>query len=149
MVPNLWIEEHGRIGELALGRTALVAVALALLTVRGQDVKGGHLLGRIACGRGLRIPLSTCVLSLSGERSRSSYRYRSRRDRLRSSDRYRSRRHRPLSPACRGARGHAIFRVVLVTACGFVDDYLPPLIVRDQGRKDGEPNESSRRVWRW
>ena len=39
VVPNLQIEEHGRIGELALGRTALltVAVALAPLTVRGRE----------------------------------------------------------------------------------------------------------------
>ena len=50
MVPDVQIEEHGRIGELTLGRTALVtvavALALALLTVRGQDVEGGHLPGR-------------------------------------------------------------------------------------------------------
>ena len=62
MVPDLWIEGHGRIGELALGWTALVtvAVALALLTVRGQEVEsveGGHPLGRCppASGRDLRI----------------------------------------------------------------------------------------------
>ena len=30
VVPNLRIEEHGRIGELALGRTALMTVAVAL-----------------------------------------------------------------------------------------------------------------------
>ena len=38
--------------------------------------------------------------------------------------------------------------VVLVTARGLVDDFLPPLIVRGKSRKDGEPDESSRRVWR-
>ena len=45
-------------------------------------------------------------------------------------------------------RGHAISLVVLVTARGPVDD-LPPLTVRDQRREDGEPDVSSRRVWRW
>ena len=72
MVPNVQIEEHGRIGELALGRTALVtvavALALALLTVRGQDVEGSHLLGRChsASGRDLLIApaLDECALIL-------------------------------------------------------------------------------------
>ena len=67
---------------------------------------------------------------------------RSRRDRSRSSDRYQSRRQHARSPARRGACGHAISLVVLV------DDFLPPLTVRGQRRKDGEPDESSRRVWR-
>ena len=51
--PNLQIEEQGRIVELALGRTALVTVAVVLalapLTVCGQAVEsvgGGHPLGR-------------------------------------------------------------------------------------------------------
>ena len=46
------------------------------------------------------------------------------------------------------ACGHAISRVGLVTASGHEVNYLPPLIVRHQGRKDGEPDENSRRVWR-
>ena len=46
------------------------------------------------------------------------------------------------------ARGHAISLVVLVTAHGPVDDLLPPLTVRGQRREDGEPDVSSRRVWR-
>ena len=45
-------------------------------------------------------------------------------------------------------RGHAIPLVVLVTARGLVDDLLPPLTVRGQRREDGEPDVSSRRVWR-
>ena len=45
-------------------------------------------------------------------------------------------------------RGHAIPLVVLVTARGLVDDLLPPLTVRCQRREDGEPDVSSRRVWR-
>ena len=80
VVPDLRTEEHGRIGELALGRTALVTVAVALalapLTVRGQEdesVEGGHLpgrcppaSGRVACGRDLRIApaLDACALVL-------------------------------------------------------------------------------------
>ena len=72
-----------------------------------------------------------------GDRSRSLDRYRSR-----SSDRYQSRRQRARSPARCGARGHTISLVILV------DDFLPPLTVRGQRRKDGKPDESSRRVWR-
>ena len=83
-----------------------------------------------------------------GDRSRSSDRYRSRRDWSRSSDRYQSRRQRACSPAQRGARGHAISLVVLVTARSLVDDPLPPLTVRGQRREDGKPDVSGRRVWR-
>ena len=87
---------------------------------------------------------SRCVRSCSwGDRSR----YRSPRDRSRR-DRYRSRRQRARSPTRRGARGHAISLVVLVTARGLVDDPLPPLTVRGQRREDGEPDVSGRRVWR-
>ena len=73
MVPDLRIEEHGRIRELALGRTALVTVAVALafapLTISGQEVEsveGGHLPGRVVCGRDLRIApaLDVCALVL-------------------------------------------------------------------------------------
>ena len=99
--------------------------------------------------------LSSCERSRSsdrsrshsrGDRSRSSDRYWSCRDQSRSSNCYRSRRQRARSPARRGACGHAISFVVLVTARGLVDDFLPPLTVRGQWRKDGEPEESSRRV---
>ena len=69
VVPDLRIEEHGRIGELARERTALVTVAVVLalgpLPVRSQEVEnveGGRLLsrcppesGRVVCGRDLRI----------------------------------------------------------------------------------------------
>ena len=73
MVPDLRIEEHGRIGELALGRTALVTVAVALapLTIRSQEVEsveGGHPLFRCppASYRDLRIApaLDVCALIL-------------------------------------------------------------------------------------
>ena len=67
VVPDLRIEEHGRIGELTHGRIVLVTVALALapLPVRGQEiesVEGGHRRSRslpmcahVASGRGPRI----------------------------------------------------------------------------------------------
>ena len=172
MVPDLRIEEHGRIGERARGRTALVTMAVVLalapLPVHGQEVEsieGGRLLGRcppasgrVVCGHDLRIApaLDADALVLGGDRSRSSDRYRSRRDRSRSSDRYRSCRQRAHPPAHRGARSdrlrsrdlplRAVTRSPAVS--GHTDDYLPPLFVRDQGRKDGEPDVSSRRVWR-
>ena len=67
MVPDLRIEEHGRIRELVHGRVVLVTVAVVLalapLPVRGQEVEsveGGHRHGRslpvyvrVAIGRGL------------------------------------------------------------------------------------------------
>ena len=152
MVPDLWIEEHGRIGEFALGRTALVTVAVALapLTVRGQGFES--------------------VEGVSSSRSLSS-RERSRRDLritpalvlgetgldpridtglavtgcglLTATDYVDSMRVPPLAGVLAvTARGHAISLVVLE------GDYLPPLTVRNQGRKDGEPDVSSRRVWR-
>ena len=78
--PVLQSKEHGRIVELALGRTALVTVAVVLalnpLPVRGQEVEsvgGVHLLGRCppasgraAIGSVLRIApaLGACALVL-------------------------------------------------------------------------------------
>ena len=73
--PDLRFEGQGRIVELALGRTALVTVAVVLalapLTVRCQAVEsvgGGHPLDRCppASGRDLRIApaLGACALAL-------------------------------------------------------------------------------------
>ena len=79
MVPDLRIEEHGRIGELARGRTALVTVAVVLalapLPEEVESVEGGRLLGRcppaggrVACGRDLRItPARGAVALVLGE----------------------------------------------------------------------------------
>ena len=80
VVPDLRIEENRSIRDLAFGRTPLMTVAVALalapLTVRGQEVEsveGGHLLGRcppasgrVACGHDLRIApaLDECALVL-------------------------------------------------------------------------------------
>ena len=163
VVPNLRIEEHGRIGELARGRTALVTVAVVLalspLPVRGQEVesvKGGRLLGRCppASGRDLRIApaLDACALVLgeTGLDPRIDTGLAeiaidvTGRGLLTATDHVGSVR----VPLLVGelvvtARGHTISRIVLDA-----NDYLPPLIVRDQGRKGDEPDESSRRVLR-
>ena len=78
MVPDLRIEEHGRIRELVHGRVVLVTVAVVLapLPVRGQEVEsveGGHLRDRslpvcgcVAIGRGLlaATALDACALIL-------------------------------------------------------------------------------------
>ena len=75
VLPDPRIEEQGRIVKLALGRTALVTVAVVLalapLTVRCQvveSVEAGHPLGHCppASGRDLRIAtaLSVCALVL-------------------------------------------------------------------------------------
>ena len=80
MVPDLRIEEHGRIRELVHGRVVLVTVAVVLalapLPVRGQEVEsieGGHrrghslpMCGRVAIGRGLltATALDACALIL-------------------------------------------------------------------------------------
>ena len=147
--PDLLIEEQGRIVELALGRTALVTVAVVLahapLTVRGRERRrrsSSRLLSfrerlRRERSRSSDRSCSRRMLSRSrGDRSRYwSRRDRSQRDRSRSSDRYRSYRQCARSPARRGNRGHAISLVVLVT-------------VRGQRREDGEPDVSGRRVWR-
>ena len=139
-----------------------VVLALAPLAVCGQERRRQSSSGSLPSRERSRRKWSQssdrsrsrCVRSRSrGDRSRSSDRYRSRRDhsrrdRSRSSDRYRSRRQGARSPARQEARGHAILLVVLVTAHGRVDDHLPLLTVRDQRREDGEPDVSSRRVWR-
>ena len=150
VLPEPLIEEQGRIIELALSRTALMTVAVVFalvpLTVRGRERRrrsSSRSLSSRERSQSLDRSRSRRVRSHSrGDRSRSSDRYRSHRDRSLSSDRYRSRRQRARSPARRGARGHAISLVILV------DDFLPPLAVRGQRRKDSEPDESSRRVWR-
>ena len=105
VLPDLRIEEQGRIVEPVLDRTALVTVAVVLtlapLTVRGRERR------RQSSSRSLlyRERSRSSVRSRSrGDQSRSSNRYRSRRDRSRSSDRYRSCRQRSRSPARRGGR---------------------------------------------
>ena len=82
MVPDLRIEEHGRIRELVHGQVVLVTVAVVLalapLPVRGQEVEsveGGHrcsrslpVCGRVAIGHGLltATALDACALVAIG-----------------------------------------------------------------------------------
>ena len=156
VLPDPRIEEQGRIVELALGRTALMIVAVVLvlapLTVCGRERRRRSSSWSLSSRERSR-SLDRLRSRSRGDRSRSSDRYRSRRDRSRrersrSNDHYQSRRQRARSPARWRARGHAISLVVFVTARSLMDDFLPPLTVRGQRRKDGEPDESSRRVWR-
>ena len=151
--PDLQIEEQGRIVELALGRTALVTVAVVLalapLSVCGRERRRRSSSRSLSSRERSRRERSRSSDHSRSRRMRSRSRGdRSRRDWSRSSDRYRWRRQRARSPARRGARGHAISLVVLVTARGLVDDLLPPLTVCCQRREDGEPDMSGRRVWR-
>ena len=78
MVPDLRIEEHGRIRELVHGRVVLVTVAVVLalapLPVRGQkveSVEGGHrrghslpMCGCVKVGRGLLTAIALGVYAL-------------------------------------------------------------------------------------
>ena len=119
VVPDLRIEDQGRIRGLGHERVArvdvAVVVALAPLPVRGQEVESvvdGHRLRHSSRARSHRerSRSSDRYRSRRGSsRFRSSGRYRSRcdrsrRDRSRSVDRYRSRRQRTRSPARRGGR---------------------------------------------
>ena len=119
VVPDLRVEEHGRIRELVHGRIVLVTVAVVLalapLPVCGQEVEsvgGGHRRGRSCvrsrCERSRpsdRYRSRRLRFCSQGDRSRTSDWYRSRHDRSRSSDCYRSRRQRARSPARRGDHG--------------------------------------------
>ena len=136
MFPDLRIEEQGRIVELALGRTALVTMAVVLalapLTVHGQAVEsvgGGHPLSCCppASSRAMRGRDLWIALALGETGHVDSVR---------------------VSPALRGARGHAISLVVLVTVRCLMDNLLPPLTIPGQRREDGEPDVSGRSVWR-
>ena len=165
MVPDLRIEEHGRIGELARGQTALVTVAvvltLAALPVCGQEVEsieGGRLLGRcpptsgcVACGRDLRIALDACavVLRETGLNPRIDTGLAeisigvTGRGLLTATDHVGS----VSVPLLVGelvvnARGHAISRIVLVTVRNHANDSqsrerLPSSTDRSQSRKKG------------
>ena len=159
VVPDLRIEEHGRIRELMHGRVALVTVtvvlALAPLPVSGQEVEsveGGHRLGRslpmcgrVEIGRGL---LTTTALGayalVLGETGLDP-----RIDAgtalgvtgggiLTATGHVVSVRVPLLvrEVAVTG-RGHAISRVDLVTTRSHAIDDLPPLTARGLGRKDG------------
>ena len=145
--PDLRIEEQGRIVEPALGRTALVTVAVVLTRSAYRSrlsVGGGRLLGRCppVSGCDLRIAPGAFALALgvTGFDPRIDTGIDvTCRGLLTATD--------PVDSVCVPLLA-AISLVVLVTARGLVDDLLPPLTVRGQRRGDGEPDVSSRRVWR-
>ena len=155
VVPDLRIEEHGRIGELGHGRVAPVDVAVVLslspLPVRGQEVESdddGHRPGRsllvpayAVTGRGLLTATGRGVEALvHGETGRGL---------LTATGHVVSVRV-PLPAREIGvtARGHTLSQVALVTAHGHAGNNLPLLPARGQTRQDGWPDEISRRVLR-
>ena len=160
MVPDLRIEEHGRIREPGLERVAPVDVAVVLalspLPVRGQEVKSvdaGHRPGRsllvpahAVTGRGMEAlghgetgldPRIDTGLAVTG------------RGLLIATGRAVSERV-PLPAGEIGvtARGHTLSQLALVTARGHAGDNLAPLPARGQRSQDGWPDEKHRRVLR-
>ena len=158
MVPDLRIEDQGRIRGLGHERVARVDVAVVLaftpLPVRGQEgesVDNGHrprrsllvpargveALGLDVTGLDPRIDTGHAVtaLDVSG------------RGRLTATARVVSVRV-PLPAGERGvtARGHPLSRIARVTAHGQAGDYLAPLPACGQRCQDGWPDEKPRRV---
>ena len=168
VVPDLRIEEHGRIRELDRGRVAPVDVAVVLglspLPVRSQEVESvdvGHRPGRslLVFGHGLltatALGVEALVLGEIGLNPQIDTGLAGTalgvtgRGLLTATDHVVS----VLVPLPAGevgvtGRGHPISRVALMTASGHAIDNLPLLTVRGQVRKDGWPNEISRRVVR-
>ena len=165
VVPDLRIEEHGRIREPGHERVAPVDIAVVLtlspLPVRGQEVKSvdaGHRPGRsllvpahAVTGRGVealghgetgldpRIDTGLAVTAL-GVTGRGL---------LTATGRAVS----ELVPLPAGeigvtARGHTLSRVALVTARCHAGDYLAPLPAHGQRSQDGWPDKKHRRVLR-
>ena len=160
MVPDLRIEEHGRIQELTRIQTALAVVgaALAPLPVHGQEVESiegvlphdrcPHACSGVVIGRSLQTAptLDACALVL-GETGLDPALDVTSRGLLTTTDHAGSGRVPPLvGELVLTARGHASSCVALLTARGHVSDNLPLLIVRDQEREDDESDVSSRRV---
>ena len=168
LVPDLRIEEHRRIGELGHGRVAPVDVAVVLalspLPVRGQEVESdddGHRHGRsllvpahavtgrsllTATGRGVEAlvhgetgldPRIDTGLAVTGRGLLTA-----------TSHVVSVRVPLPAGEIGVTARGHTLSQVALVTTRGHAGDNLPLLPTRGQARKDGWPDENSRRVLR-
>ena len=158
VVPDLRIEDQGRIRGLGHERVARVDVAVVLalapLPVRGQEVESGDsghrprrsllVPARAESGRGLltatargveALGLDVTALDVSG------------RGRLTATARVVSERV-PLPAGERGmtARGHPLSRIARVTARGQAGDYLAPLPACGQRGQDGWPDEKPRRV---
>ena len=152
VVPDLRIEEHGRIGELGHGRVAPVDVAVVLalspLPVRGQEVESvddSHRPGRslfvpahAVTGRGVEaLGHGETGLAVTG------------RGLLTATDHVVSERV-PLPAGEVGvtARGHTLSRVALVTSRGHAGNNLAFLPACGQKSQDGRPDEKRRRVLR-
>ena len=168
VVPDLRIEEHGRIREPGHERVAPVDVAVVLarfpLPVRGQEVEsvdasyrpGRSLLvpAHAVTGRGLLTATGRAVEALGrGETGLDPWIDTglavTGRGLLTATGRAVSERV-PLPAGEIGvtARGHTLTRVALVTACGHAGDNLAPLPARGQRSQDGWPDEKHRRVLR-
>ena len=150
VVPDLRIEEHGRIREPGQERVAPVDVAIVLalspLPVRGQEVESvdaDHCPGRslLMTGRGLLTATSHGVEALGRDVTGRGL--------LTATGRAVSERV-PLPAGEIGvtARGHTLSRIALVTARGHAGDYLAPLPARGLWNQDGWPDEKHRRVLR-
>ena len=149
VVPDLRIEEHGRIREPGHERVAPVEVAVVLalspLPVRCQEVEsvdGSHRPGRsllvsarAVTGRGLLTATSRGVEALGRDVTALGATGRAVSERV------------PLPAGEIGvtARGHTLSRVALV---GHAGDYLAPLPARGLRNQDGWPDEKHRRVLR-
>ena len=143
VVPDLRIEDQGRIRGLGHERVArvdvAVVVALAPLPVRGQEVESVDAAYRprrslLVPARGVEAPgldprIDTGLSLLTATGRAVSVRV-------------------PL-PAGEGgvtARGRPLSRIARVTARGQAADYLAPLPACGQRRQDGWPDEKPRRV---
>ena len=168
VVPDLRIEDRGRIRGLGHERVApvdvAVALALAPLPVRGEEVESigsGHRPRRsllvpahAESGRGLLTATARGMEALGFDpRTDTGHAVTaldvSGRGRLTATARVVSERV-PLSAGERGvtARGHPLSRVARMTARGQAGDYLAPLPACGLRRQDGWPDEKPGRVWR-
>ena len=170
-VPDLRIEDRGRIRGLGHERVARVdvAVALAPLPVRGQEVESvgsGHRPRRsllvpahAVSGRGLWTATARGVEALGRDvtgldpQTDTGHAVTaldvSGRGRLTATARVVSERV-PLPAGERGviARGRPLSRVARMTARGQAGDYLAPLPTCGSRSQDGWPDVKPRRVWR-
>ena len=156
VVPDLWIEDQGRIrglGHEGVARVDVaVVLALAPLPVRGQEVESvdaGHrprrsllVPARAESGRGLLTATARGVEALGLDP-----RIDTGRGLLTATGRAVSVRvPLPAGEGCVTASGHPLSRIARVTATGQAGDYLAPLPACGRRRQAGWPDEKPRRV---
>ena len=172
-VPDLRIEDRGRIRGLGHERVARVDVAIALalvpLPIRGQEVEsvgsgGRPRRSRLVPAHAVSSPglwtatahgVEALGLDVTGLDPRTDTGHAvtaldvSSRGRLTATVRVVSERV-PLPAGERGvtARGHPLSRVARMTTRGQAGDYLAPLPACGPRRQDGWPDMKPRRVWR-